>query len=297
VTYPVIDLDGVHALPVAGDFTVTVTAEDPEGIASLEYRIDAGDWTSVSGGSFNIDVTKLSDGFHDLDVWVIDNVGTNAWNNVSFECDGHAPLLALGAVPATVTALVQIDFTVSDYSELGSLRYHVDSGDWQSLEPDDTSLEWDSTTVADDVWIFVLEAVDVLGNRNSVYLTLDVENSGLTSFIPVHGAQAGAPVEVRTYVDYPNPVSVDLVIATQRLEMQEGPAGFWSTEVTMAEAGQYLYYVEVDTGHGSFESEEQQLNVGEAAPTPQSSDSEISLPGPGILGVLTGLGFAARRRR
>ena len=103
---------------------------------------------------------------------------------------------------------------------------------------------------------------------------------------------------MRTYVDYPNPVSVDLVIATQRLEMQEGPAGFWSTEVTMAEAGQYLYYVEVDTGHGSFESEEQQLIIGEAAPVQESSDGDgLQLPGAGILVALTALGFAARRRR
>jgi hypothetical protein len=78
--------------------------------------------------------------------------------------------------------------------------------------------------------------------------------------------------------------------------MLEGPSG-WSAEVTLAEAGSYGYRVEVDTGHGSFQGNEQMLNVGEAAPTPQSSDSEISLPGPGILGVLTGLGFAARRRR
>ena len=122
VTYPAIDLDGVPTLPVADSFTVTVTAEDPEGIASLEYRVDAGSWNSISDGSFDIDAIMLSDGVHALDVWVVDNVGTNAWYNVSFECDGHAPEIALEQVPATATALVQIDFTVSDYSALSELR-------------------------------------------------------------------------------------------------------------------------------------------------------------------------------
>ena len=295
VTYPAIDLDGVHALPVAGDFTVTVTAEDPEGIASLEYRIDAGIWKSISDGSFDIDVIALSDGVHALDVWAIDNVGTNAWNNVSFECDATAPLVALGAVPEIVTALVQIDFTVSDYSELGSLRYRVDSGDWQPLEPDDTSLEWDSTTVVDDRdYVLELEAVDVLGNLASDWVTFEVKNSAY--LFPVSGAKAGAPIEVRAYVDYPDPVAVYLLVAGQRLSMQAGPAG-WSTEVTMAEAGQYPCRIEVDTGHGSFQSEEQMLNIGKAAPIQESSDgNDLQLPGPGILVALAALGFVARRR-
>ena len=98
-------------------------------------------------------------------------------------------------------------------------------------------------------------------------------------------------------MDYPDTVAVYLLVAGQRLPMHAGPAG-WSTEVTMAAAGQYPYYVEVDTGHGWFQSEEQILNVGAAAPVQESSDGDgLQLPGPGILVALTALGFVARRRR
>ena len=76
--------------------------------------------------------------------------------------------------------------------------------------------------------------------------------------------------------------------------MQAGPAG-WSAEVTLAEAGSYGYRVEVDTGHGSFQGNEQMLNIGEAAALP---DEEDALPAPSLLvaaGLLTGI--ALRRRR
>ena len=299
VSYPLVQLEGVPALPVADGFTVTVTAVDPEGIASLEYRLDAGSWKSVNDGNFDIDTIMLSDGVHALEVRAIDSDGFETVLPASFECDAHAPVLTLDAVPGTATALVQIDFMVSDYSGLGSLRYRVDSGDWQPLPHDPvitTSLEWDSTNVEDGEVLLELEAVDILGNSVSDWVWLDVRNSGLAALFPVSGAKAGAPVEVRAYVDYPDPVAVYLLVAGQRLSMQAGPAG-WSTEVTMAEAGQYPCRIEVDTGHGSFQSEEQMLNIGKAAPIQESSDgNDLQLPGPGILVALTALGFVARRR-
>ena len=299
VSYPEIILGEVPALPVADSFSVTVTANDPEGIYVIEYRLDGGGWIAVSGGSFNIDVPMLSDGVHDLEVQAIDYEGFKTVEPlISFECDAHKPEITLGEIPETATAMVRIDFTINDYSALSELHYRIAGGDEQPLNTGATSLEWDSTTVEDGVWIFEMEAVDALGNRETIYRNLDVVNTEHATLIQVVGARAGAPVEVRAYVDYPNLNGVDLLIASQRLEMQEGPAGFWSAEVTIAGAGQYPYYIEADTGHGSFQSEESMLNVGAAAPVQESSDDDLpQLPGPGIFVALTALGLAARRRR
>ena len=145
---PEIILGEVPALPVADSFSVTVTANDPEGIYVIEYRLDAGGWIAVSGGSFNIDVPMLSDGVHDLEVQAIDNEGFKTVEPlISFECDGHKPEITLGEIPETATAMVQIDFTINDYSALSELHYRIAGGDEQPLNTEGTSLEWDSTTV------------------------------------------------------------------------------------------------------------------------------------------------------
>jgi hypothetical protein len=77
--------------------------------------------------------------------------------------------------------------------------------------------------------------------------------------------------------------------------MLESPSG-WSAEVTLAEAGSYGYRVEVDTGHGSFQSDEQTLTVGAAAPLPDGNLEP--LPAPSLLAsAALFAGIALRRRR
>ena len=294
ITYPVLEVNGIPGALFAGPLDLTVTASDPDGIASVEYQIDGGAWHSIDENSFRVITAALADGVHTLLVHAVDGLDYATEVSTQFECDNTAPVILLDAFPDPVTAGVTISFTTSDYAGIDLLQYRVGGGDWTSLPAGASEFTWDSTLASDGGWLLELEAADRLGNRDTLYRTLNVENSGRIAHMPMADAQAGTPVEIRAFVNYPDPPAVYLLVAGQRLPMQAGPVG-WSAEVTLAEAGNYGYRVEVDTGHGSFQGEEQMLNVGAAAPLP---DGDEPLPAPSLLAVSALLaGIALRRRR
>jgi hypothetical protein len=294
ITYPVLEVNGVPGALFAGPLDVTITASDPDGVASVEYQIDGGAWHSVDENGFRIITAALPDGMHTLLVRALDGLDYATEVSTQFECDNTAPVILLDTFPDPVTAEVTITFATSDYAGIESLQYRVGGSDWTSLPAGTTEFTWDSTLASDGGWLLEIEASDLLGNHDTTYRTLNVENAGRVALLPVADAQAGSPVEIRAFVDYPDPLAVYLLVAGQRLPMLEGPSG-WSAEVTLAEAGSYGYRVEVDTGHGSFQGDEQMLNIGEAAALP---DEENALPAPSLLaaaGLLAGI--ALRRRR
>ncbi len=294
ITYPALEVNGVPGTLFAGPLDVTITASDPDGVASVEYQIDGGAWHSVDENGFRIITAALPDGVHSLLVRAVDGLDYATEVSTQFECDNTAPVILLDTFPDPVTAELTLTFATSDYAGIESLQYRVGGSDWTSLPAGATEFTWDSTLASDGSWLLEIEASDLLGNRDTTYRTLNVENAGRIALLPVADAQAGSPVEIRAFVDYPDPLAVYLLVAGQRLPMQTGPAG-WSAKVTLAEAGSYGYRVEVDTGHGSFQGNEQMLNIGEAAALP---DEEDALPAPSLLvaaGLLTGI--ALRRRR
>lgn len=294
ITYPALEVNGVPGTLFAGPLDVTITASDPDGVASVEYQIDGGAWHSVDENGFRIITAALPDGVHSLLVRAVDGLDYATEVSTQFECDNTAPVILLDTFPDPVTAELTLTFATSDYAGIESLQYRVGGSDWTSLPAGTTEFTWDSTLASDGSWLLEIEASDLLGNRDTTYRTLNVENAGRIALLPVADAQAGSPVEIRAFVDYPDPLAVYLLVAGQRLPMQTGPAG-WSAKVTLAEAGSYGYRVEVDTGHGSFQGNEQMLNIGEAAALP---DEEDALPAPSLLvaaGLLTGI--ALRRRR
>ena len=294
ITYPALEVNGVPGALFAGPLDVTITASDPDGVASVEYQIDGGAWHSVDENGFRIITAALPDGVHTLLVRAVDGLDYATEVFTQFECDNTAPVILLDTFPDPVTAELTLTFATSDYAGIESLQYRVGGSDWTSLPAGATEFTWDSTLASDGGWLLEIEASDLLGNRDTTYRTLNVENAGRIALLPVADAQAGSPVEIRAFIDYPDPLAVYLLVAGQRLPMQAGPAG-WSAEVTLAEAGSYGYRVEVDTGHGSFQGNEQMLNIGEAAALP---DEEDALPAPSLLvaaGLLTGI--ALRRRR
>jgi hypothetical protein len=293
ITYPVLEINGVPEELFAGPLDVTITASDPDGVASVEYQIDGGAWQSMDENSFRIITAALPDGMHTLLVRAVDGLDYATEVSTQFECDNTAPVILLDTFPDPVTAEVTITFATSDYVGIESLQYRVGGSDWTSLPASATEFTWDSTLASDGGWLLEIEASDLLGNHDTTYRTLNVENAGRIALLPVVDAQAGSPVEIRAFVDYPDPLAVYLLVAGQRLPMLEGPSG-WSAEVTLAEAGSYDYRVEVDTGHGSFQGDVQMLNIGEATVLP---DEENALPAPSLLAAGALLGAIALRRR
>ena len=299
ITYPVLEVNGVPGALFAGPLDVTITASDPDGVASVEYQINGGVWHSVDENGFRIITAALPDGVHTLLVRAVDGLDYATEVSTQFECDNTAPVILLDSFPDPVTAEVTISFAIDDYAGVGSivLQYRVGGSDWTSLPAPHagaTEFTWDSTLASDGGWLLEIEASDRLGNHDTTYRTLNVKNAGRVALLPVADAQAGSPVEIRAFVDYPDPQAVYLLVAGQRLPMLESPSG-WSAEVTLAEAGSYGYRVEVDTGHGSFQSDEQTLTVGAAAPLP---DGNEPLPAPSLLAsAALFAGIALRRRR
>ncbi len=296
-TYPALTLLTPTAGFYSGNIEILANASDPDGLAHVEYCIDDGAWQTMSGsGTYAANWNSFgADGDHNLTVRATDTTGLASEETVAFSTDSTPPLLILDPPAGALTARATFGIGVSDSSGVASLQYRIDGGAWHTLNLLATEFEWDSTTVEDGPHTLEILTTDLLGNPRTVTRNLEVENTGLAMGSAPARSAAGTPITVNGYVSYEDPVAVWLMVAGQKVLMTGG-GGLYTAEVTIAEPGTHMYVLEIDTGHGSFHSQEQALMVGEATST--GDDDGDDLPGPGAaLAVLGLLAVAIARRR
>ena len=138
-----------------------------------------------------------------------------------------------------------------------------------------------------------------------MYRNLDVKNQGLVYSIPPANIETNTVTKITSIVDYENPVSVNMIVAKvdadvlaegQKIPMKK-EGNYYTGELYFENSGNYVYSIEVDTGHGKLTSYENNIIVSEKQVVTSSGDNDNALVGPNILSILLILVIVAFRRK
>ena len=315
VTYPSVKILSPENELYNSRVKIEVETEDPDGIKTVEYKIDQGDWRIMekeSGNIFGDYWTPLSDGWHDLTIKSTDNQEYTTNLSSSFETDSNPPYILLNSNTYDISATANFEINVEDYSDLQTLRYRIDGEDWIEMDvPElinnqyDVSFAWDSTKYEDGECLLEVECVDEWGATNKIYKNLKVKNKGLINSIAPSNIYANDIVKINAVIDYENPKSVNLVIAKvdsevlaegQKIPM-EIDGNYYYGELFFENPGTYVYSIEIDTGHGTLKSYEQNIIVSEKQNQVVAEEDEGALPGLSMAPIIFIIIIIASRKR
>ncbi|MHB1451376.1 MAG: cell wall-binding repeat-containing protein, partial [Coriobacteriia bacterium] len=160
--------------------TVTVTANDNFGLASISYRLD-GEATvtvSASGTAATKAVTTGTLGEHAIEFWATDLSGNvSAHGSAGFTVlDASAPTVASDAV-ASYEETATLAITAEDNFELASISYRLDGEATVTVTATDFSAETSLTTSALGEHTLAFWATDAAGNvcapTSATFVVLD----------------------------------------------------------------------------------------------------------------------------
>tara|TARA_B100001250_G_scaffold228338_1_gene196009 strand:- start:928 stop:3273 length:2346 start_codon:yes stop_codon:yes gene_type:complete len=315
VTYPSVKIISPENELYNSRIKIEVETEDPEGIKNVEYKIDDGDWKIMERESntiFEDYWTPFSDGWHDLMIKSTDNQEYTTNLSMSFETDSNPPYILLNSNTYDISATANFEINVEDYSDLQTLRYRIDGDEWIEMNvPElinnqyDVSFAWDSTKYDDGECLLEVECVDEWGATNKIYKNLKVKNKGLINSIAPSNIYANDIVKINAVIDYENPKSVNLVIAKvdsdvlaegQKIPM-ELDGSYYYGELFFENPGTYVYSIEIDTGHGTLKSYEQNIIVSEKQNEVVNEEDEGALPGLSMAPIIFIIIIIASRKR
>ncbi len=289
---------------------IEIQTDDPEGIKSVEYKVDGSDWKNMDNQNGNIFATywtPYTDGWHDLIIRSTDNQDYSTNLSTMFETDSNPPYISLNSNTYDISATANFEINVQDYSDLETLRYRIDGQQWINLDETqyDVSFVWDSTKYEDGECLLEIECIDEWGATNKIYKNLKVKNKGLINSVAPSNIQTDNVIEISAIIDYENPKSVNLVIAKvdsdvlaegQKIPMEE-KGSYYYGELFFENSGTYVYSIEIDTGHGKLKSYEQNIIVSEKQEENVPNEDESALPslsfGPIIFIIIV---IAARKK-
>ena len=289
---------------------IEVQTDDPEGIKSVEYKVDGIDWKDMdnqNGNIFTTYWTPYTDGWHDLVIRSTDNQDYSTNLSTMFETDSNPPYISLNSNTYDISATANFEINVQDYSDLETLRYRINGEQWINLDETqhDVSFAWDSTKYEDGECLLEIECTDEWGATNKIYKNLKVKNKGLINSVAPSNIQTDNVIEISAIIDYENPKSVNLVIAKvdsdvlaegQKIPMEE-KGSYYYGELFFENPGTYVYSIEIDTGHGKLKSYEQNIIVSEKQEEKVPNEDGSALPslsfGPIIFIIIV---IAARKK-
>jgi hypothetical protein len=110
--------------------SISFTASDSDGIASLECQLDGGAWEPCSSP---VSYTGLSDGEHTVTVRATDNVGNTGSASHTWTIDSTLPVVSITAAPDDPSGSTEasISFTATDSDGIASLECQLDGGAWE----------------------------------------------------------------------------------------------------------------------------------------------------------------------
>ncbi len=310
ISYPYLRINGPKEEIHNSRVEIDVEASDPEGIEKVQYRIDnETTWNVLELKNNEIYKglwTPTWDGWHWIEFMAVDNQGYQTFSNVRFETDSNPPLLSLDSFTNDISAIAEFDLNVYDYSDLISLKYRVNGGDWNDLDRGIENIEfsWDSTKYEDGECLMEIECTDKWGSVSTLYRNLDVKNQGLIFTVPPSNVVAEDVITITSIVDYEQPSSVNLIIAKmaegvlaegQKIPMKK-ESNYYTGDIFFENSGVYVYSIEVDTGHGKLKSVEQTIIVSEKQTMIIEEDGN-GIPSLGFLPLISILLMIVSRRR
>ena len=309
ITYPYLEIIMPKEEFYNSRINIEVEATDPDGMSTVQYRIDNGSWRTLDTDDSDIFTstwTPFGDGWHWLDVRAEDSQGYITEQAIRFETDSTPPFIVLASITDDISAIAQFNLNVQDYSSIFSLKYRINGEDWINLDNAVESVDftWDSTKYDDGECLMEIECIDRWGGVSTLYRNLDVKNKGLIYSVAPSNVDTGVVTKVSAIIDYENPESVSMIIAKtaegvladgQKIPMyKEG--NYYYGDLFFEHEGFYVYSIEVDTGHGKLSSYEQTIMVSAQQEIVESSEENM-LSGPGVLPILFLICFIALRRR
>ena len=309
ITYPYLEIIMPKEEFYNSRINIEVEATDPDGMSTVQYRIDNGSWRTLDTDDSDIFTsawTPFGDGWHWLDVKAEDSQGYITERAIRFETDSTPPFIVLASITDDISAIAQFNLNVQDYSSIFSLKYRINGEDWINLDNAVESVDftWDSTKYDDGECLMEIECIDRWGGVSTLYRNLDVKNKGLIYSVAPSNVDTGVVTKVSAIIDYENPESVSMIIAKtaegvladgQKIPMyKEG--NYYYGDLFFEHEGFYIYSIEVDTGHGKLSSYEQTIMVSAQQEIVESSEENM-LSGPGVLPIMFLICFIALRRR
>ena len=91
-------------------------------------------------------------------------------------------------------------------------------------------------------------------------------------------------------------VDADVLAEGQKIPMKK-EGNYYTGELYFENSGNYVYSIEVDTGHGKLTSYENNIIVSKKQVVTSSGDNDNALVGPNILPILLILVIVAFRRK
>jgi len=226
---------------------------------------------------------------------------------LKFETDSTPPFIFLNSNTTDVTANAEFDLSVNDYSELNTLRYRIDNGPWIELESSQNNVHflWDSTKYKDGECLMQIECIDQWGGMSTLYRNIDVKNKDLIHSIAPPIIDSKVQITVSAIIDYNSPKSVSIIIAEnnegvlsegQKIPMYE-EGNYYYGDLYFENEGNYVYSIEVDTGHGKLSSYEQNILVLAQQEIVNTVDNDQEIPYPSLFSIILLMSLITLRRR
>ncbi len=315
ITYPYLRINEPEEDLYNNRVNINVKSSDPDGIEKVQYRIDNGTWRDLSSDGNDIFIetwTPTWDGWHWLDIRTVDNQEYETFQGIRFETDSTPPSLILNSLTNDITAIAEFDLQVYDYSNLQSIKYRIKPygtiwQDWTELEQNGEQIVfgWDSTKYEDGECLLEIECTDEWGGVSTLYRNLDVKNQGLVYSIPPTNIETNTVTKITSIVDYENPVNVNMIVAKidedvlaegQKIPMKK-EGNYYIGELFFESSGNYVYSIEVDTGHGKLTSYEQNIIVSDKQIVSSSGEETNALVSTNIIPVIFILIIIVIRRK
>lgn len=161
---PVATLSSVPSNPTSSTSThILVGGAD---VVSYVYRLGGGATSGVHAASGTLDLTGLSEGLHELEVFAADAAGN--WQTVptvlAWVVDTTAPVAVLSALPPLTNA-TDATLTVSG-ADVTGYKYRLDSGAWSTESATTTAIT--VTGLADGAHVVAVVGRDAAGNWQSL---------------------------------------------------------------------------------------------------------------------------------
>jgi hypothetical protein len=199
-TLPAVSIDSAPPdLTSSTEATVSFSASDSDGIASLECQFNEGAWEACSSP---VSYTGLSDGEHTVTVRATDNVGNSSSASHTWTVDTTPPTVTIDSAPADPSGSTEatVSFSGDDGTGSGIAGYEcqLDGGTWEAC-----SSPVSYTGLSDGEHTVTVRATDNAGNSSppashtwtvdttapaevsSVYLPLVIQSG--TSLQPAEG--------------------------------------------------------------------------------------------------------------